>query len=152
MVLAAVRDGVYNAVLALHIIALIVAFAPAVTHPLTAARTKRDQGAEALPPLSRAMAANGRAVYLPALIVTGLLGFVLVLLSEDVWAFTDAWVMAAIALWVVITGVVSGMIMPAERALGAGDLAAERKVALGGQLATIAAIVMLWLMVFKPGA
>lgn len=152
MVLAAVRDGLYNTVLTLHIIAVIAAFAPAVVHPLTAARTKQEGGEAALPPLARVMAANGRAVYLPALIAVGVLGIVLVLLSDEVWEFTDAWVIASILLWIAITGIASGMILPAERALAAGDLAAEKKVAMGGQLATIGLIVMLWLMVFKPGA
>ena len=44
------------------------------------------------------------------------------------------------------------MILPAERKLAAGDLEAEKKVAMGGQIATVLTLVMLYLMIWKPGA
>ena len=49
-------------------------------------------------------------------------------------------------------GIVSGMILPAQRALAAGDRAAQRKLDLGDQLAVLLLVVMLYLMVFKPGS
>ena len=54
-------------------------------------------------------------------------------------------------MWLALCGVITGLVLPAERRLAAGDLAAEAKVALGGQLATVLALVMLYLMIWKPG-
>jgi uncharacterized membrane protein len=150
VVTAALRDGAYNVVLALHIIAVVVAFAPAVAHPLTIARVKR-RGADGVPGAADVMVQNARAVYFPALVAIAPLGIVMVLLSDDAWQFDQAWIIASLLVWVAICGVVSAMIMPAERALAAGDAAAEKRVALGGQAATILFVVMLWLMIWKPG-
>lgn len=150
MVLGAYNDNLYNAFLALHILSVLVAFAPGAAHPATMARYRAD-GAPAMARLAGAMAANTRAVYLPALIAVGVFGAVLVLLSGDSWSFGDTWVVGGILAWVVACGIVSGMILPAEKALAAGDESAEKRIAMGGQLATIALIVLLWLMVFKPG-
>lgn len=124
MVLAAYGDGLYKLLLLGHIVALLVAFAPA----------------------------NGRRLHLPALVVTGALGIALVLVSGDAWSFDQAWVSLAFLVWLALAGVVSAVIIPAERKLAAGDPAAERQVGLGGQLVTVLLLVMLYLMIWKPGA
>jgi hypothetical protein len=41
--------------------------------------------------------------------------------------------------------------VPGERAMAAGDLSAETKVAMGGQIITVLTLVMLYLMIWKPG-
>jgi type II secretory pathway component PulM len=43
-------------------------------------------------------------------------------------------------------------LLPAEKRMAAGDLTQEKKVAMGGQLATVLLLVMLYLMIWKPGA
>ena len=50
------------------------------------------------------------------------------------------------------SAVVIGVLLPAERKLAAGDLDAEKKVAMGGQIVTVLTLVMLYLMIWKPGA
>jgi uncharacterized membrane protein len=151
VVIAAFRDGLYNVVLALHIISVVLAFAPAIAHPLTAARVKQASGETGLVEAAKVMVTNTRTVYFPALIAIGPLGVLMVLLSDDVWEFDQAWVMASLVVWIVICGIVSAMIIPGERAVAAGDVSAEKKVNLGGQAATIAFIVIIWLMIWKPG-
>jgi uncharacterized membrane protein len=153
MLLAAVRgDVAYDVLLFLHLASLLVAFSPVAAHPLTSARVKRAQGEAGLVELSKAMHANGRAVYFPALIATGVFGILMALVDGDFVELSDGWVMGGLGVWIAICGVVSGMILPAERALAAGDLAAEKRVAVGGQIATLLVVVILWLMIFKPGA
>lgn len=151
MVLASYRGGLYNLFLALHIATIVAAFAPAIAHPLTLLRSKQA-GDAVLADASKVMVANTRTAYIPALVANGPIGAVLVLLSDDVFGFGDAWVSAGIVVWVAICAVVTGMILPAERRLAAGDATAERRVAVGGQLATVGFAVMLWLMIWKPGA
>ena len=151
MVLAAFGDGVYKLLYLGHIVAFLVAFAPAVIHPIVTAQAKAD-GPESLTRLGGHLAANGRRIHLPALIALGALGLGMVLVSDDVWAFDQAWISLAFLAWLAICGVVSGLLLPAERQLAGGDLGAERQVALGGQIVTVLLLVMLYLMIWKPGA
>lgn len=151
MVLGAFRDGLYNLFLALHLVSVVAAFAPAVIHPLLIARTRPD-GDTALGRLAGAMVANSRVVHIPALVLTAPFGIAMVLLSDDVWEMGDPWISASFLVWIALCGIVTGVILPGERALAAGDASAERKVAFGGQLATLGFVIMLWLMIWKPGA
>ena len=42
--------------------------------------------------------------------------------------------------------------LPGERKMAEGDLSAEKKVEVGGQVITVLTLVMLYLMIWKPGA
>ena len=151
MVLGAFRgDVLYDLLLALHIAAASVAFSPAAAHPLTTARVKNAQGVPGVVELSKAFYANTRVVYVPALMALGVVGILLVLVSDEAWEFSDAWIIGSLVTWMAIAGVVTGMTMPGERALAAGDETAEKGIAMGGQLATLGVVVIPWLMVFKP--
>jgi uncharacterized membrane protein len=150
MVIAAVRDDAYNIVLLLHILTVIVGFAPAFVHPFIDAGLQDDPDARTA--FLRRAATNGHRIYLPAVTVSGLLGIVLILMSDDVISFADAWVSASFLVWIIIMGLVAGMILPGEKAAGQGDFSKERMVTIGGQVATLLLVVMLYLMIFKPGA
>jgi uncharacterized membrane protein len=151
MILAAYRDTGYNVVLFLHILTVIVAFAPAVAHPLIAARLSQGDTATTRW-LAGAMSANGRIVHLPALVLTGVLGIVLILMSDEFIEFSDVWISLSFLVWIALAGVVSGMIMPNERRLADGDFEARRKIDLGGQIVVVLLLVMLYLMIFQPGS
>ncbi len=150
MILSAYGDGLYKLLFLGHIISLVVAFAPAAVHPILTAQAKTDGDSELIR-LAGHMAANGRRIYTPALIALGAFGILLVLQSDGFADWDQAWVMIAFTLWLVICGVVTAVIVPGERKLAAGDLAAEARVALGGQIATVLLLVMLYLMIWKPG-
>jgi len=60
--------------------------------------------------------------------------------------------MVSFLVWIAICGVISGVLLPAERKLAAGDDAAEATVERAGQIATLLLLVMLYLMIWKPGA
>ncbi len=148
--LAEVGSGVYQMLLILHILSVVVAFAPAVVHSLTGPRLlKEDEGAARS--FFGAAAGNDRRVYLPALLAVGILGFALVGISGGTFEFSDPWVSAAALLWVIISGIVGAVIVPAERQLAAGDRSAESKVAAGGGIVTLLFVIVLILMVVKPG-
>jgi hypothetical protein len=68
------------------------------------------------------------------------------------WQFEQTWIWLGILIWVVLCGLVSGVILPAERKVAAGDLAAEKRIASAGGIATILVVVQVALMVMKPGA
>jgi uncharacterized membrane protein len=151
MILAAYRDTGYNVVLFLHILTVIAAFAPAVVHPLVDARLGEGDNATTRW-FSGAAAANTRMVHLPALVLTGLFGVLLIVMSDDVIGFDELWVSLSFLVWIAIAGLVSGMIMPNERRVAEGDLDARKKVVIGGQVSSVLLLVILYLMIFKPGA
>lgn len=150
MVLAAVRDGIYNLALVLHILAVLVAFAPAFVHPILTSQI----GAMPAPAQSqvlRFLHSNGRRIYAPALVIAGLLGFALQGMSEGVYGMGQTWIWLSIVLWIALNGVLHAVLLPGERAVADGDLSARRKVTIGGLVATVLLVVILVLMVYKPG-
>ena len=72
MILAAVGDTPYRIVLILHILSFMVAFAPAFVHPLVG-RQSRSIDDPNFRKIVGMLAANGRKIYAPALIVTPLI-------------------------------------------------------------------------------
>ena len=156
MVLAALEDTTYHLLLLLHVLFVIVAFAPASTNPTIEARFRREEGDAGVARFYKYAAPNSRRVHFPALLVAGLFGGALIGASktngEVVWKFEQTWIWLGIVVWVALCGVVSGLIMPAERRLAAGDHSAAPRLQLGGGLATVLVLVQLYLMIFKPGA
>jgi len=148
--LAAYRETGYNVMLFLHILTVLVAFAPAFVHPLLA-REAQDFEPTVRGRLIGAMSANGRRIYAPALILAGLFGLAMQGMSDSVVEFGQTWFWLSIVIWIAMNGVVHGMILPGERAVAGGDQSAIRKVDLGGLLITVLLLVTLYLMVFKPG-
>jgi len=155
--LAAITDTSYELVLVLHIIAVVVAFAPAVAHPLTGARFRQAEGDEGVVRFSAAVVKPGRWVYFPALVLSGVFGGALIGMSkpdadsEVLWKFEQTWIWLGIAIWVVLCGIVSGVILPSERKVAAGDLSAQKRVEAAGGIASLLVVVQIGLMVFKPG-
>ncbi|MGI9606838.1 MAG: hypothetical protein ACR2P0_11930 [Acidimicrobiales bacterium] len=150
MILAAVNDTGYNVVLLLHILTAIVAFAPAFAHPFLAQQSK-GLDAENQSSLLGFMHSNGRRVYVPALIVTGVLGFGLSGMSSDVYELSQGWLIASILLWIAMNGVLHAVILPNERKWADGESSSEGLVRIGGITITVMLFVMLYLMIFKPG-
>lgn len=151
--------GMYKVMLFLHLISVLVAFAPAVVHPLMSARAK-DADAGTRLTLFGWMAQNGRMIHMPALVLVGVFGLGMVFsskpegLDENFFGFDQAWVSISLLLWIAIAGLVSGMIMPNERRLasGEGDAAElQKKVDLAGQIVTVLVLVVFYLMIWKPG-
>lgn len=148
--IAAYRGTGYNVMLFLHILTAFAAFAPAFVHPLLTNQTK------ALDATNRGkvvgmIAGNGRRIYAPALIITGLFGFAMQGMSDGVIEFGQTWFWLAIVVWLAMNGVLHAMLLPGERALAGGDETAAKKVDTAGIVITVLLLVMLYLMVFQPG-
>jgi len=152
MILAAYGDGLYKLFFLGHMASFLVAFAPAVIHPILGAQAQADGDPTALARLTGHMAGNGRRIHFPALIALGAFGLAMVFTSDEVIGFDDTWVSLAFLVWIGICGVVSGLLLPAERKVAAGDEAAQATVERAGQLATLLLVAMLYLMIWRPGA
>lgn len=148
--IAAYRETGYNVMLLLHIITAFAAFAPAFVHPLLGHQTAALD-AENRRKVIGMIAGNGRRIYAPALILTGLFGFAMQGMSDGVIEFSQTWFWLAIVVWIAMNGVLHGMLLPAEKAVAGGDDSADSRVSTGGMILTALLIVMLYLMVFKPG-
>ena len=106
----------------------------------------------ALGRLAGHLAGNGRQIHFPALLCLGAFGIGMVLTSDDQFGFGDTWVSLAFLVWLAICGIITGVMLPGERKLAAGDASAEKVVERAGQLTTLLLLVMLYLMIWKPGA
>ena len=142
----------YRIVELLHVLTVLVALAPVFVHPLLR-RQMRAAGSSGHQQLVTAMAANARRLYSPALIVAGLLGIALVEMSEDAVSLTEGWVIAAIAIWVAMIGVLHGLIRPALKSQGAAGASpgTEKRLEVGSALLSILLTVQLVLMIWQPG-
>ena len=152
MLFAAGRTA-YNIVELLHVLTVLVALAPVFVHPLLRRQDAGPRGGSGHQQLVVAMAANARRLYSPALIVAGLLGIALVEMSEDAISMTEGWVIAAIVIWVIMNGVLHGMIRPALKAQGAEGASAgtDKRLEAGSALLSIGFTVQLILMIWQPG-
>ncbi|MET0197859.1 MAG: hypothetical protein ABW364_11555, partial [Rhodococcus fascians] len=64
---------------------------------------------------------------------------------------SQTWIWLAVVVWIAMNGVLHAMLLPAEKALAAGDESARGRVDTGGMIMTVLLLVILYLMVFKPG-
>lgn len=147
MLLAAVSDGSYQLFVILHIVAAFVAFAPAFVRPILLAQAKASGDRSGL----RVLANSSRRIYAPALILTGVFGFGLSGLSDDVHELSEGWLIAAVVLWIAMNGVLHAVERPAEVAYATGDDSAEGRLTLGSGLIAVMLVAMLWLMIVQPG-
>ena len=152
MVLAALRDDSYNVVLLLHIAAVIVAFAPVIAGVVQ----QLGLGADADSDIARRLAAvqqkTIQSVSMGALVVALLTGLGMIFMSDDVIEFSDGWISMAFGLWIIIAGLISGMVGKGERQKAAGDGKGRDLVLAGSGVALTLALVALSVMIYMPGA
>jgi len=129
----------YKLWFALHIASIIIAFAPVVVGAVALIPGGRRA---TVPQLSYA----GRIVYSGGLLLAGLFGIFLILASpNDLYAFDQTWVSLAFVVWIAMNGVFHAMIFPSRRRGG------PDRSELGLAIMDILLIVMLYLMIWKPG-
>jgi len=151
MLFAAYRDDTYNIFLFLHIVAVVVAFAPAVINPMLESYFRKSGGDSALQNWAGFTSTYTRTFSLGGLVALLGTGIVMIILSDDVIQFSDLWISITFLLWFAIGGVVSAMILKGEKQLARGDMAGSKLVARGGTIATILALIVLYLMIYQPG-
>jgi uncharacterized membrane protein len=149
MILAAYRDSGYKIVLFIHIVTAIVAIAPAVVHPILLEFEKRRDGGDVVA-LGGRVAATSR-IYAIAFVVSGVVGFGLISMSDSVIAWGDTWVWLSIVVWIAVNGVLHALVFPAERGLGEGDESAVKRLDTFGPVAGVLVLVLVYLMTVKPG-
>lgn len=157
MILAAIDSTGYNFVKLIHILAVVVAFAPVVLIPLLQNKVKEAGGDSAVQATAKFMHFYTAKVSMAGLVVSLLTGFALIGMSgiegtdKSLFEFSQLWVSLAFLVWFILAGVISGMIGKGERLKSEGDMSGMAIVAKGGTIATVFLVIMVYLMVFTPG-
>jgi uncharacterized membrane protein len=156
----------YEVVLALHIIAVVVAFGATFAYPVIFAAVSRAD-ARALPALYRAAHEVSRKVITPGLAVVVICG---IYLASKLHVWSDFYVQWGLAVAIVIGGVEGALLAPTERRLieqtdrdvaaagtGAVALSAEhdalfRRVGLIGALMDALVVLTIFFMAARIGA
>lgn len=122
----------------LHVLAAVAAFGPLFIYP---SMQRAGAGAD--------VAKLHLRLSLPALVLTWVFGMGLVGMSKDNFEMSQTWIVLSLLCWVAAVAVSWFLIRPS---LGDGSEAARSKLAAGIGVTHLIAVVVIYLMVFKPGA
>jgi uncharacterized membrane protein len=150
VVLAQLDSFGYRLFFLLHILAILVAFAPAFVWPVVNARL-RNQGATPGAEIGKIIRDSWARIHGPALVLAGLFGIFMVILSDDAWKFSQTWVSMAFLLWVLMIAVVFGLMPWNERRNAEGDAAADRRSAAFNGILHLLLLLQVIDMIWKPG-
>jgi len=148
MMLAVYRDVTYNVVLFLHILTVIVALTGAVAHPIMFALEEKRTDGDVVG-LAQRIETPSR-IYSISYVLVGVIGFGLVSMGDLKWG--ETWLWLSIVLWIISVGILHGAMLPAERAVAAGDASAIDRVNRFGPILSLIILVVLFLMAVKPGS
>ena len=155
-------DGdLYNAVLVLHILAAIIGFGGMFIAGFYGNESRSLPGREGLAVAQTTLKVTGQ-IPTVAVVAVPILGILLILMSEDAIKFSALWITLSFLLYIVLMGLATGIQVPTIRKMvamraGADGASSMQVQAMGKKVATVGAIVnVLWvliliLMVFKPG-
>ena len=152
MLAALIPETGYRIVYFLHIATILVAFAAAFVHPRLGGLAKRLPG-DAASQLNQTIVEGSTKIHFPALVLVGLFGSAMIPMSEDIYSFSQLWISLAYLVWFAMLGILFFLMLPAERTLARtpGDADAQKKVGMFGGIIHLLLVVMLVLMIWKPG-
>jgi uncharacterized membrane protein len=171
-VLAAFGSDAYKIVLVLHILCAIVGFGAVFLNALYGQQAKARKGPEGLAISEANLLVSKVGEYF--IYAVFLLGIALVLMGDDVWDFGQTWVWLSIVLYLIAIGVSHGLLAPRvnriidiQRELVAGGPPPAgaagpppqvvemeqigKQIGMIGPILNVMLVVLLILMVFKPG-
>ena len=167
-ILAGITEGPYRVVLLLHILCAIVGLGGVMLNGIYAVASRKAIGRGALPLVQ----ANAKATKIAEFFIYAvpLLGFALIGMSDDAWGFDQTWIWLSIIVYALALAISLGLLLPSARqyerlvaqienagAAPAADVEAtldailKKQAALGSSLHVIT-VVILYLMIWKPGA
>jgi uncharacterized membrane protein len=143
MLFAAYDDTGFKVVLLLHILAVVIAFGPLFFIPLLARTTHGNAGDSTLAYLQRFAT--------PAVVLAGFFGMAMVGMSDKVYKFSQTWVSLAFALWIIQVALFIFGMLPSQRKAAAGDAVAAKRLPMFTGIIHLTFLVMLYLMIWRPG-
>ena len=145
-VLAAVNSTGYKVMLLIHILAVVIGFAPAWLTPVLMRLTAAGDKAAA-----DGLETSILRFSLPGIAVAGLLGFGLAGMSDKYYSMSQLWLSAAAVLWLILLAVIAFVARPAVKAFRDGNEGARGKVMMSTGITHLILVVMIFLMIWKPG-
>jgi uncharacterized membrane protein len=168
------NSGPYKFVFVLHLLAVIIGFGSVFLLGVFGAKAQKRGGTEgvAVAEVTVDVARHWSEWFIYAVPI---LGIILILLSDDAWKFSQAWISASLLLYIVGLGLVHAVHYPnlnrmnaLAAELNAGGPAAPgssggpppqvaeleqrgKKAALVGGFLNLIVVVVVFLMVWKPG-
>jgi uncharacterized membrane protein len=172
MLFAAYGDTPYRVVLLLHILVAIVGFGSVFLNALYGREAERRKGAGGLAIAEANYDVSHLAGYF--IYAVPVFGILLVLMSDEVFEFSEAWLSISFALYIVGIGLSHGVLRPNVKKMqglmremvamgppGAGSTGRPaqadeleqrgRTVGIVGAVLNLLVIVLLYLMIWKPG-
>lgn len=155
----------YDVMIAVHVLAVVVAFGSSFAFPVMEAAARRGHVGD-LPAMHRAQLAVLRMLVTPAMVLVLAAGLFLVTTDDGPYDLGSPWVGPTFAILIVLFGLVGAVFTPGERKLaeladrdlagGTGQLSPEydalaHRANIAGPIAGILIAVAVYLMVVKPG-
>jgi uncharacterized membrane protein len=150
----------YGVVLAVHIMAVVVAFGTMFAYPAFMPWARKNHP-EAMPVIHEMSVRLGRLVVSPAIVVVLICG---IYLASDADAWSESWVSVPLVILIVIGGLGGMFFAPSDRKLAAlatrdlangGELSAEynelfKRVAIAGLIVCALVLIAIFFMAAKP--
>jgi uncharacterized membrane protein len=133
--------------LLIHILAVVIGFAPAWLTPVLMRLTAAGDKAAA-----DGLETSILRFSLPGIAVAGLLGFGLAGMSDKVYSMSQTWLSTAAVLWLILLAVIAFVARPAIKAFRDGDEGARKMVMMSTGITHLILVVTIGLMIWKPGA
>jgi uncharacterized membrane protein len=146
LVLAEIGSTPYKVMLLLHVLLVVVGFAPAWLSPVLVRLTANGDRAA-----GEALEVSILRYSLGGLAAAGILGFGLAGMSDKVFKMSQTWLSLAIVLWLAQLVMIFFFTRPAIKAFTAGDASARGRIGMATGITHLLLLVMLYLMIFKPG-
>jgi uncharacterized membrane protein len=167
--LATTNSGIYKLLLVVHILSVVVGIGAVMLNGLYAQQVRKRQGPA------------GRAVFEANFYVTGIAeyviytipiwGILLIATSDSAWKFSQTWIWLALLLYVVALGIAHAVMIPNSKRIlslmgeieqgpppagGPPPQVAQitqlgQRLAFGGATLNVLVVILIGLMVWKPG-
>jgi uncharacterized membrane protein len=165
-----VNSGIYKFLLLLHILGAIVGLGGVMLNGLYAAQTRKRPGPTGRAVLEANLFVSEIATYVIYSIAIS--GILLVAASDGAWKFSQTWLWLSLLLYVIAIGVSHAVMRPGTKRIhdlmiemeqgpppagGAPPQVAQiqeigQRLRIGGAALSIIVVLILFLMVWKPGA
>ena len=156
-----VDEDLYNLVLVLHILAVIIGFGGMFIAGFYGNAASRIPGREGLVVAETTLKVTSLAPTM-AVYTVPILGILLILMSDDTWKFSQAWISLSFLLYIVMLVLAITVQVPnirrmialrsgSEGVKGTEMEARARTAAMVGGVVNLLWVAILFLMVFKPG-
>jgi uncharacterized membrane protein len=145
------RENLYDVFLFLHIVASIVGFGAVFLNGLYDAKAKKLGGAGGQAVAETNFAVSNIAEYL--IYSVPVWGFAMIGVSDDAISFGETWVWLSLVLYVIGLGISHGVVRAgAKKLMEHRTEDVEKRVAMGGAALNLLLLVIIGLMIFKPGS